>query len=154
MNKKLIAMLLAALFAILFAFPAMAYDGTNTVSRSYTAGYTILNYNYFFTGTLTKTSDWYWLSAKDDNIETVFVKSNGETNPGFHYTSVYCGTTLVSTSSAIVNSGAEVEIFVTYAYRDVGSIRLKINNGASNGEGYRTRGTFKGVKIDPDYYPL
>ncbi|MBQ1389847.1 MAG: hypothetical protein IIY78_09510 [Clostridia bacterium] len=152
MNKKLIAVLMAALFAVLLTFPVSADDGTQTLSRSYTAGYVVLNYNYFFTGNLTRLTDYSWLYATDDNIETVFVKSSGVTYTGFHKTSVYSGTTQIC-DQVQVDSGASVNFTIPSAYINAINIKLRIANGATNGDGYRTRGTFYGVLVVHDITP-
>lgn len=139
MNKKITALLMAALFAVLFAFPA----GAETYSKSYNAGYIHLNYNYFHTGYLTKQPYYTWIEAKDKNTETKFVNSDGNESLGSHYTRVESGD-YVLTSEQSVPSGYTItfnSFFSNYA-QTKDPIRLRIRNGATEGQGYRTKGKF------------
>lgn len=151
MIKKMSCLFLAILFVMVFSMTVYAYNGVVTVSRTYMAGYTVLNYNYFFTGELTKTSSYLWQKVTDDNTETVFVDPNtGVTTSGYHYTKVYHGSTYIN-GTLTVNSGDELDLSIPTAYSTVDSLRLRIQNGASDGRGYRTRGTFEAVKYNPDF---
>ncbi len=142
MIKKKVCAGIAAALALLSFPAALAVGNFTTVQRTYTAGYTTLNYNYFYTGTLSKPSTDRWETATDDNTETVFVDSNGNETTGSHWTKIYSGTTLVH-SGDVVTSGATKNFAVPTAYNNYTTLRLRISNLAQNGEGYKTKGTFK-----------
>lgn len=146
MIKKIIAATMAAMFAILFAFPAVAENRGVTVSVAYNAGYTNLHYNYFHTKNLTKPDYYVWFSVTDQNTETYYVDSSGNEYTGKHYTRVCNGTTAL-TNEKTVYFGQTVNFTNPDFHNssdlvDCNAIRLRIRNGNAVGLGYKTKGTF------------
>ena len=147
--KKKLACLILAVAMLLVVVPSVAdsvQSATRTVSRGYNAGYSVLNYNSFNTGNLSKDSNEAWVSVTDDAIETYFVDPDtGIQSSGNHYTSLYGSSGQICSERSVAFSGS-----TTFSQADMGSasisennIHLHIRNGAADGRGYKTKGTFK-----------
>lgn len=151
MKKKIVSLVMSIVFIMMCAFPAYAYNGTYTVTKQYVVGYIHLQYEPYFTTSVTKSDSHRWYKVIDRNIETVFVKPNGVTKSGFHYTAVYHGSAMIR-SEERVESGKNVGLVISSLYCNVKDICLKFTNGSSNIlEGFRARGLFDVIKYDPNF---
>ena len=152
MKKKIIAILMATLFAVLVVFPASAEERSVPLDAPYTAGYTNLHYNYFHTTSLAKPYYYSWLTATDENIETYYVDGSGNEYTGKHYTRVCNGTTALTDEKTVyfgntVNFTGSDFYYGNYLV-DMNSIRLRIRNGSAIGLGYKTKGTFRATRSE------
>lgn len=142
---------MAGLIIMLFALPALAYDGTFTVTKTYSGGYTNLITNYFHTDSISKASSFEWYDVADDNTETYYVDNSGNNYHGKHYTRVCCGTVEI-TDEQTVYFGGTVHFSTFYGdYKATASpIRLRIRNGSPSGLKFKSCGSFIAVKGDPN----
>ena len=149
MKKKMVVLFLAAI--MLLAVFSVYADATRNVSLSYNAGYTVLNYTYFFTGKLSKNANEAWIRATDRSTETDYVNPNTNSQTkGLHYTSLYTGAALICGERSVAFSGNAVfnEADMKSFSRSAANIRLRIRNGASDGRGYKTKGVFSATILD------
>ncbi len=146
MFKKSLCAVMAILFALLAAFPAAALDRSNPTTIPYTAGYTILNYYFFYTQAASKPTTEPWFYVTDDNTETYYYDGNGIRYNGKHYTCVCWGTTVISNTVTVYFGNTKSIYSFVYNNQDytylAPNLRLKISNGSDLGLGYQTQGDF------------